>query len=40
MDIKLWREILHPYEMAVDELTLKFNNIIKEYRTLGEYSPI
>ena len=31
MDIKLWREILQPYEMAVDELTMKFNNMIKEY---------
>ena len=40
MDIKLWREILYPYEMAVDELTLKFENIIKEYRREGIYSPI
>ncbi len=40
MDIKLWREILYPYEMAVDELTLKLNNIIKECHATGEYSPI
>lgn len=40
MDIKLWREILQPYEMAVDELTMKFNNIIREYHLLEEYSPI
>lgn len=40
MDIKLWREILQPYEMAVDELTMKFNNMIKEYHLLEEYSPI
>ena len=40
MDIKLWKELLYPYEMAVDELTLKLNNIIKEYHAIGEYSPI
>ena len=40
MDIKLWKELLYPYEMAVDELTLKLNNIIKEYHSTGEYSPI
>lgn len=40
MDIKLWREILYPYEMAVDELTLKINNMIKECHATGEYSPI
>lgn len=40
MDIKLWRELLYPYEMAVDELTLKINNIIKEYHATGEYSPV
>ncbi len=40
MDIKLWREILYPYEIAVDELTLKINNIIKEYHAVGEYSPV
>lgn len=40
MDIKLWREILQPYVMAVDELTMKFNNIIKEYNLKEEYSPI
>lgn len=40
MDIKLWRELLHPYEVAVDELTLKINNIIREHHAIGEYSPI
>ncbi len=40
MNMKLWREILYPYEMAVDELVLKFNNIQREYRNAGEYSPI
>lgn len=40
MNMKLWREILYPYEMAVDELILKFNNILREYKNAGEYSPI
>ncbi len=40
MEIHLWREILYPYEMAVDELIVKFNHIIKEYRREGFYSPI
>lgn len=40
MNMKLWREILYPYEMAVDELVLKFQNVQREYRSAGEYSPI
>lgn len=40
MEIQLWREILNPYILAVDELMVKFNHIIAEYRTRGEYSPI
>lgn len=40
MELQLWREILSPYELAVDELTLKFQHIIQEYRTVGRYSPI
>ena len=37
MNMKMWREILYPYEMAVDELILKFNNIQREYRNgIGE----
>lgn len=40
MEIQLWREILDPYVLAVDELVVKFNHIIEEYRKLGEYSPI
>ena len=30
----------HPYELAVDELVLKFRHIIREYRNVGRYSPI
>ena len=40
MEIQLWREILDPYVLAVDELVVKFNHIIDEYRKMGEYSPI
>lgn len=40
MEIQLWREILDPYILAVDELVVKFNHIITEYRNAGEYSPI
>lgn len=40
MEIQLWREILDPYVLAVDELVVKFNHIIEEYRKMGEYSPI
>ena len=40
MEIQLWKEILSPYEQAVDELLIKFNHIIKEYRSEGLYSPI
>ena len=40
MDINLWRIILQPYEMAVNELVMKFNNMIKEFHSLGEYSAI
>ncbi len=40
MEIQLWREILDPYSLAVDELVTKFNHIIDEYRHVGAYSPI
>lgn len=40
MEIQLWREILDPYSLAVDELITKFNHIIDEYRHVGAYSPI
>lgn len=40
MEIQLWREILDPYVLAVDELVVKFNHLINEYRNLGAYSPI
>lgn len=40
MELQLWKEILTPYDLAVEELTVKFNHIIKEYRQQGCYSPI
>jgi len=40
MEIQLWREILDPYTLAVDELVVKFNHIMDEYKHVGAYSPI
>ncbi|HHU73492.1 MAG TPA: GTP pyrophosphokinase family protein [Clostridiales bacterium] len=40
MEIQLWREILDPYALAVNELIVKFNHIIEEYHHVGAYSPI
>ncbi|MCD8018249.1 MAG: GTP pyrophosphokinase family protein [Clostridiales bacterium] len=40
MEIQLWRELLDPYQLAVDELIVKFNHVITEHRTRGLYSPI
>ena len=40
MEIQLWREILAPYRLAVDELVMKFNHIKKEYQDAKMYSPI
>ena len=40
MEITLWKEILMPYELAVKELMVKFQQMIEEYRKVGWYSPI
>lgn len=40
MEIQLWREILNPYELAVKEVTTKFENLVKEHRNKGLYCPI
>ena len=40
MEIQLWRELLDPYQLAFDELTVKFHHIIEEHRNQGLYSPI
>ena len=36
----MWSEFLAPYRLAVDELVVKLNHIIEEYRAMGMYSPI
>ena len=40
METTMWSEYLAPYRLAVDELVVKFNHIIEEYRAMGQYSPI
>ena len=40
MEIQLWREALAPYRLAVDELIVKFNYIMEEYKIAGKYCPI
>lgn len=40
VEIINWKELLYPYEQAVDELMLKFKNLDRECRHLGIYSPI
>ena len=40
MEIRLWRELLIPYELAVKELVMKFNQLKKEHREKDLYSPI
>lgn len=40
MEIQLWRELLEPYALAVDEIVVKFEHLISAYRKRGSYSPI
>ena len=40
METKMWSEFLAPYRLAVDELVVKLNHIIEDYRAMGQYSPI
>lgn len=40
METQMWRELIRPYSLAVDEITVKFRHIIKEYNDKGEHSPI
>ncbi len=40
MEIRLWRELLIPYELAVKDLVMKFNLLKKEHREKNLYSPI
>jgi putative GTP pyrophosphokinase len=38
--VREWKQILIPYEQAVEELKVKFKAIRKEYRDMNDYSPI
>lgn len=40
MEIKLWKEILMPYSLVVEELVTKFKHLRLAYHKLGQYSPI
>ncbi|MCI5500813.1 MAG: GTP pyrophosphokinase family protein [Lachnospiraceae bacterium] len=40
MEIQLWRDILEPYRLAVDELVVKFMHIKQQYQYSHMYSPI
>lgn len=40
MEIQLWREILEPYSLAVDELVVKFQHMISAKRNNGQYSAV
>ena len=40
MEIQLWRSILCPYQLAVRELTVKFEHKIEEHKKNNLYSHI
>lgn len=40
MEYREWSNFLIPYSQAVQELIVKFENIISEYRSLDRYSPV
>lgn len=40
MEIGIWRDLLDPYDLAVRELTIKFEHLRYEYKTRGLYCPI
>lgn len=40
MEIQLWREILNPYGLAVEEIIVKLNHLIREHKEKDYYSPI
>lgn len=40
METKMWRELLIPYQQAVQEMQIKFESIANENHRLGQYSPI
>ena len=40
MELYAWREKLAPYELAGEELVIKFRRMMSDYRAAGRYSPI
>ena len=40
METQLWREMLDPYRLAVDELVVKFTHVKQEYQNARMYAPI
>ncbi len=40
MEILKWNELLSPYQLAVDELLVKFRHVRKDYAERGTYCPI
>lgn len=40
MNYEEWKELIAPYDHAVEELKVKFKNVRKEYLSNGDYSPI
>jgi len=40
METQTWRKILVPYDLAVQELVVKFEHMIEQYQQAGKYSPI
>lgn len=40
MEVQLWREMLAPYQLAVDELVVKFNHVKQQYQNEKVYCPI
>lgn len=40
MEMREWKDILTPYEYAVEELKVKFKNYRRELNSMGKYSPI
>lgn len=40
MEIQLWKEMLDPYDLAVKEVLIKLNHLIREHRDKGLYCPI
>lgn len=40
MEIRFWRDLLDPYDLAVQELIVKFEHLRYEHHIRGLYSPI